>query len=114
MIPDGFQYLFDDFWKFKTFHQIWPLTTRMYHQITLTNTRNMEISLKYFVFSHLNIFGNPKFPELLPLPDIKHVELLFSFVLLFSSGGSKTIGFSKRFQRIVGCGILMFVGNRKS
>ena len=56
MIPDGFQYLLDDFWNFQKFHQIWtraPCIYSFYYtkiiQIILENI--WEHPYKYYFYT---------------------------------------------------------------
>ena len=46
MIPDGFQYVFDDFWNFEKFVKIWTLGARIYYQHIFKIQESMGASWK--------------------------------------------------------------------
>ena len=97
MFPDGFQYFLDHFWNFKSAYQIWAFSALLVYRNVSYKTRKLcKHHLKY-QFSLSQHFGNPKVPKLLALPDIKRWNSFSYFC--FKYGGSKTIGFSERFQR---------------
>ena len=99
MIPDGFQYLLHDFWNFQHVHQFWARTPRTKMLQKKEENYGNIIKNIFFIFHH---FGNPEFPNVLTLTDIRNVELCVLVFCCFSKYcGSKTIGFSERFQRIV-------------
>ena len=109
MIPDGFQYFLDDFWNFQYFHQTCPLTPLFLCRNASNNPRNLWKHLKNIIFiSHH--FKIPIFPK---NDTTGHQKCGTTFLVDFLSGGSKTFGFSERFQRFVGGGILMNFGNLK-
>ena len=76
MIPDGFQYFFDDFWNFQNFVKIWTRNPPNYCQFTLKNTRKiLDHPWKTWILDiweseNLKISGSP-------------VYLTSSFVLFF-------------------------------
>ena len=76
MIPNVFQCLLDDFWNFKMFTKSGPVHPVFITKIPQEISENYgHILNKYYCFiSHH--FRNPKFPDCLTLPDIKHVALL--------------------------------------
>ena len=106
MIPDGFQCFLNLFGTTNCFTKSGPVDPAFITKNTSNiYKKNYENIIKLFFISLENV----KFPDVLTLPDIKSVELMFS--LFSKSGGSKTIGFPKRFQRFFGGGILIHVDN---
>ena len=80
MSPDIFQYFLDDFWNFHFFTKPWPFHLFFYVEMLQTIQENYGVIFKKYYFSYLNISEIPNFPNEMTLPDIKHVELIFSFL----------------------------------
>ena len=55
MIPDGFQYLLDDFWNFQFFYQTWTLTPLFYVEMLQIIQEMYGIIFKKYYFSSLII-----------------------------------------------------------
>ena len=102
-----FQYFLDDFWNFQHVNQIWTLTPLFCTQLQETYGN----SLKHIIFSYLMISEIHNFQIVRPYWIPKMWNSFLVVFLFFKYGGSKTIGFSGRFQRNFGGGILICFGN---
>ena len=90
------QYFLDHFWNFQNFLQSWTFSLLCYVEMPDKFKKIWNI-IKHII--HTTTFWTSIFSRFFTLPDIKLLNL---FVVCFStSGGSKTIGFSERFQRIL-------------
>ena len=91
------QYFLDHFWNFQNVHQIWTFSLLFLGRNASTNTRKYGNIFKH-TFTYHNIFENPKKSQ---IDDTTGHQTCWFFVFCFKSGGSETIGFSERFQRIL-------------
>ena len=106
MIPDGFQYFFNDFWNFQNVNQTWTCFLSFLCRNASTNTRTYGSILEQYYLSYLNILGIQKI-HLLTLLDIKLAEFIFSvFCFFLILVGPKQLAYPNVFKVFFDGGIL--------